>query len=127
METETQLIINQLKHTQESSDKMAEEVKANTAEVSGLRSDVQNLAGRVERIEQQSDSTNQRCMEHGENTERFEVEIEHLKKDAAEAKKAREKIDLRTLDGWKRITPFAILGIAAIFGLLKDKVIAFFN
>lgn len=127
MDTQTQLIIEQMKRTHESSDTMIREFGGVKSELTGLRSDVQNLAGRVSRIEEQTDATSDRCMRHGENTERFEVEIAHLKQAVADAKTAREKIDLRTLDGWKRITPFAILGIAAVFGLIKDKIIAFFN
>jgi chromosome segregation ATPase len=127
MDTQTQLIIDQLKRTQESSDTMANEFSGVKSELSGLRSDVQNLSGRVSRVETQLDGTNSRCMEHGENTKRFEVEIQHLKKDAEEAKRAREKIDLRTFDGWKRVAPFGILALASVLGLLRDKIVAFFG
>lgn len=127
MDTNTKIILDQLKRTQDSNDRMEKSFTKNAVAVHGLKSEIKRHGEDIKSVKGDVEILARKVQERGEDTQRFEIELTHTKADLEELKAKHSKISLRTIEGWKQVIPYLILGLAGVFGVFWDRLVPLFS
>jgi chromosome segregation ATPase len=132
MDDLNKLILTQLERTQESNEAMTGQFTALTGEIGSLRSEVSNQSESVEALGQRVGSIESTMSARAENTAAMSTAVSFIKKDQARLERRQtaleakhSAINLKTLEGWKQIAPYLVLGLVGLLGLLRDKLPGF--